>query len=71
MAANFVLEVLHVVLQLRNYMLLLQDFQVLLALVELYQVLDPLIYAILETLQLIESLIREIFGWGLVLLHRL
>ena len=50
-------------------MLLLKYLQMLLALVEFNQVLNSLIYAILEAFEFIERLVREILGWRLVFLH--
>lgn len=50
MTANLVLKLLHIVLKLRNNVLLLKNFQMLFTLVQFYQVLDPLIDAILESL---------------------
>lgn len=41
----------------------------LLALIEFDQVLNSLVYAILEAFQFFKRLVREIFRWWLVLLH--
>ena len=51
--ADLVFEVLHILLQLRNDVLLLEDLQVLLILIEFYHILDSLIDTILETLQFV------------------
>lgn len=51
--ADLVFEVLHILLQLRNDVLLLEDLQVLFALIEFYHILDSLIDAVLETLQFV------------------
>jgi hypothetical protein len=69
MASNLILEVLHIMLKLGNDMFLLKDLQVFLGLIELYQVLNSLINAILESFQFIKSLIREIFRRWLIFLH--
>lgn len=51
--ADLVFEVLHILLQLRNEVLLLEDLQVLFILIEFYHILDSLIYTVLETLQFV------------------
>lgn len=56
-------------LQLRDNVLLLEDFEMLFALVEFNEVLNSLIDAILEAFELIKRLVSEIFGRWLVLLH--
>ena len=48
MTTNFSLKIFHIVLQLRNHMLLLKDFQKFLALIEFDKILNPLIDATLE-----------------------
>jgi len=50
-------------------MLLLQYFQVFLALIELDEILYPLINTILKALELIKCLVREVFWWWLILLN--
>lgn len=52
-------------------MLLLQDLEMLLSLIEFYEILNPLIYAVLESFQFIKSLVCEVFWWWLVFLNTL
>jgi len=52
-------------------MLLLQDFQVLLSLIELDEILDSLIDTVLKALELIQCLVSEVFWWWLILLDTL
>lgn len=71
MTANLVLKLFHVVFKFRDDVLLLKHFQMLLALVEFYQVLNSLVDAILEALELVECLVREVLRGRLILLHTL
>lgn len=71
MATNFAFEVFHVMFQIWNYVLLLQNFQKLFALVQFNQILNSLVDAILKAFELIQSLVCEIFGRWLVFLHTL
>ena len=52
-------------------MFLLQDFQMFLSLIEFNEILYPLIDAVLETLELIQCLIGEVFWRRLILLDTL
>lgn len=71
MQANLVLKIFHAMLQLRNLMFLLQHLQMLFALIEFDKILNPLINACLEILQLVQRLVSEVFGRRLILLHTL
>ena len=53
MHANFIFEILHVVFELSYYVFLLQNFKMLLSLIQFDQVLNSLINAILESFQLV------------------
>ena len=67
--ADFRLEVLHIGLQIRNQVLLLQHLQVLLLSVQSHLRLDSGVYAALEVRQLIQGCRNKIFLRRLVFLH--